>query len=169
LGTWVVAVHTTIDIDEEILQAAKLRARATGRTPDAVITEVLRQGLGVADPDLAPLRDGCPQIKFDPAFEPTSESILNLLQRVEQQNDLGPPLIIPPATMECIERIASRWNLPIGKAAVQSVEDSLLLQRRWPSHNGRLEPLQRPDGTPVMTLEYIKYLQYEAELEDSLD
>ena len=113
-------------------------------------------------------RDGCPQIRFDPAFDPSSESILDLLQRVEQQNDLGPPLIIPPATLECIERIASRWNLPIGKAAVQSVEESLLLQKKWPSRDGQLEPLRRPDGTPVVTLEYVKYLQNEAELEDVL-
>jgi len=117
----------TIVIDEEILRVASERARATGRTTDAVLSEVLRQGLGIVDPELEPLRDGCPQIRFDPAFEPSSESILDLLQRVEQQNDLGLPLIIPTATLECIERIASTRNLPIGKAAVQHVEESLLM------------------------------------------
>jgi hypothetical protein len=162
-------MQTTIDIDEDILQAARDRADATGRTTNAVLSEVLRQGLGLAEPELEPLRDGCPQITFDPVFDPSSESILGLLQRIEQQNDLGPPLIIPPATMECIERIASRWNLPIGKAAVQHVEESLLLQKKWPARDGQLEPLRRPDGTPVMTLEYINYLQNVSELEDYLD
>jgi hypothetical protein len=159
----------TIVIDEDILRVAAERARATGRTTDAVLSEVLRQGLGIAEPELESLRDGCPQIRFDSAFDPTSESILDLLQRVEQQNDLGLPLIVPPATLECIERIAARWNLPIGKAAVQHVEESLLLQKKWPLRDGEIEPLRRPDGTPVITFEYVKYLQNEAELEDFLD
>lgn len=162
-------MHTTIDIDEDILRVAAERARATGRTTDAVLSEVLRQGLGIAVSEQELLRDGCPPIGFDAAFEPSSESILALLQRVGQQNDLGPPLIIPPATMECIERVASQWNLPVGKAAVQYVEESLLLQNKWPSHEGQLEPLHRSDGTPVMTFEYVKYLQNKFELEDFLD
>lgn len=162
-------MRTTLDIDEDVLRVATERARATGRTTDAVLAEVLRQGLGIAEPAQERLRDGCPPIGFDAAFDPSSESILDLLRRVEQQNDLGPPLIIPPVTMNCIERVASQWNLPIGKAAVQYVEESLLIQKKWPSHDGQLEPLRRSDGTPVTTLEYLKYLQYEAELEDILD
>ncbi len=162
-------MQTTIDIDEDILKAAEERARFTGRTASAVIYEVLRQGLGIAQSELEPLRDGCPQVSFDPTFVPSSESILDLLQRVELQNDLGRPLIIPPATMECIERVASRWNLPIGKAAIQYVEESLISQRKWPSRDGQLEPLRRSDGTPVITTEYVKYLQNETELEDFLD
>ncbi len=162
-------MHTTLDIDEDILRAARERAAATGRTPVAVMTEVLRQGLGIAEPELELLRDGCPQIRFDLAFDPSSESILGLLQRVEQQNDLGLPLIIPPSTLECIERLASQQNVQIGKVAAQFVEESLLLQKKWPSHNGQIEPLYRPDGTPVITLEYVKYLQNALELEDRLD
>jgi hypothetical protein len=159
----------TIVIDEEILRVASERARATGRTTNAVLSEVLRRGLGIAEPELEPLRDGCPQIRFDPAFEPSSESILELLQRVEQKNDLGLPLIVSSATLECIERIASKWNLPIGKAAVRHVEESLLLQNKWPTRDGEIEALRRPDSTPVITIEFVKYLQNEAELEDYLD
>jgi hypothetical protein len=161
-------MQTTIDIDEDILKAATARARFSGRTTSAVIAEVLRQGLGIAEPELEPMRDGCPQIRFDPAFVPSSESILELLQRVEQQNDLGPPLIISPVTMDCIERIASQNRVPLGGVAAQSVEESLLLQKKWPSHDGELEPLRRSDGTPVMTLEYIKYLQDKMDFEDYL-
>jgi len=59
--------------------------------------------------------------------------------------------------------------LPIGKAAVQHVEESLLMQKKWPTRDGEIEALRRPDGTPVITFEFVKYLQNETELEDFLD
>jgi hypothetical protein len=162
-------MQTTIDIDEDILQAATELARATGRTTDAVLSEVLRQALGIAEPELLPLRDGSSQIRFDPAFEPTSAAILDLLERIEAHNDLGYPLVIPSDTMVNIERIAAELNLPIGKAASQYVEESLLEQKKWPLRDGEPDALRRPDGTPVITVEYIKYLQLKTELEDFLD
>lgn len=159
----------TIVIDEVIMHAAEKRARETGSTPDAVVDQVLRQGLGIAELELLPLRDGTSQIRFDPAFEPTSAAILDLLERIEARNDLGYPLIIPSDTMASIARIASQWSLPIGKVASRYVEESLLAQEKWPLRDGKIEPLHRPDGSPVITPEFVKYLELTTELEDGLD
>lgn len=38
-------MRTTLDIDDDVLAAAKERARAQGRTAGAVLSELARQGL----------------------------------------------------------------------------------------------------------------------------
>lgn len=38
-------MRTTLDIDDDVLTAAKERARAQGRTAGAVLSELARQGL----------------------------------------------------------------------------------------------------------------------------
>lgn len=152
-------MQTTIDIDEDILQAAEERARATGRTPVAVMTEVLRQGLGVDRIELPPLRSGIPQIRFDPEFEGTPDSILDLLDRVKHQSDVGPPLIVPDRTREWIEQTAARQNVDPGRVAAGVVQESLLKQGIWPTRNGVPQILRRSDDDTVVTMELIKELR----------
>lgn len=153
------AMQTTLEIDNDILQAAEERARATGRTPDAVMTEVLRQGLGVDTLELAPLRDGIPQIRFDPGFEATPDSILDLLDRVKKLSDLGAPLIVPDETRAWIEQTASRQGADPGRIAAGVVQESLLKQRIWPTRNGVPQFLRRSDDHTVVTMELINELR----------
>lgn len=152
-------MQTTIDIDQDILQAAEARARATGRTPIAVMTEVLRQGLGVDRIELPPLRNGIPQIRFDPEFEGTPDSILDLLGRVKNQSDFGAPLIVPDRTREWIEQTAARQNVAPGRIAVGVVQESLLKQDIWPTRSGVPQILRRSDDDTVITMELINELR----------
>ncbi len=152
-------MQTTLEIDQDILQAAEERARATGRTPNAVMTEVLRRGLGVDTFVLPPLRDGIPQIRFDPGFEATPDSILDLLDRVKMQGDLGAPLIVPDATRAWIEQTAARQNVDAGRIAAGVVQESLLKQRIWPTRNGVPQFLRRSDDHTVVTMELINELR----------
>lgn len=152
-------MQTTIDIDEDILKAAEKRARATGRTPVAVMTEVLRQGLGVNRIELSPLRNGMPQIRFDPEFEGTPDSILDLLDRVKNQNDFGAPLIVPARTREWIEQTANRQRVDPGHIAAGVVQESLLKQGIWPTNKGVPQILRRSDDDTVVTMELINELR----------
>jgi hypothetical protein len=154
-------MQTTIDIDEDILQAAEERARFTGRTTNAVIAEVLRQGFGMETIELPPLRNGLPQIRFDPAFEPTADAILDLLEKVEETDDLGPPLFIPTETRKWIDQKAAERQTGRGTLASALAQESLLAQDKWPARHGVPQILRRSNDSSVITMELIDQLMDE--------
>ena len=156
----------TITIDEAIMHAAEKRARETGSTPDAVMDQVLRQGLGVESPTLLFLGNGLPQIQFDPAFEPTADALLDLLDRIRQNGDFGPPLLIPVETGEWVDFTARAQNVEPGALIAGLVQESLMAQDKWPKRNGFVQLLRQSNDTTVVTPELIKQLQEELELED---
>jgi hypothetical protein len=54
-------MRTTLDIDEDVLQAAKERARAEKKTAGQVVSELLRKGLTAPGPDVRlEIVDGIP-------------------------------------------------------------------------------------------------------------
>lgn len=63
------AMRTTIDLDDDILQAAKELAAAKGTTAGKVISELARRGL-VRDAGDVPLRNGVPVLPPRAATEP---------------------------------------------------------------------------------------------------
>lgn len=158
----------TITIDDVIMHAAEKRARETGSTPDAVMDQVLRQGLGIESPILPLLRNGLPQIRFDPAFEPTADTILDLLDRIRQNGDVGPPLLIPDEISEWVDFTARARNVDSGDLIAGLVQESLMAQGKWPKRNGIVQLLRRSNDTTVVTPELTKQLQEELELEDAL-
>lgn len=72
-------MQTTIDIDEDILQAARDRAEATGRTPGEVISELARMALATQRYEQLPRRNGFPQLDLDPSIVITPELIEDIL------------------------------------------------------------------------------------------
>ena len=72
-------MQTTIDIDEDILQAARDRAEATGRTTGEVISELARFALVSQRIDRLPTLHGFPQIDFDPTIVVTPEVVDQIL------------------------------------------------------------------------------------------
>ena len=56
-------MRTTLTIDDDIATALKDRARASGQTFEAVVNEVMRNGLSVGDKPLA----GRPRFKVESA------------------------------------------------------------------------------------------------------
>jgi hypothetical protein len=46
-------MRTTLDLDEDVLQAAKVRARREGKTAGQVVSELLRQALTAAPATVA--------------------------------------------------------------------------------------------------------------------
>ena len=151
-------MQITIDIDEDTFNAAAEWARIIGFTTDAVIISVLQQGLGTTAIELPPLRCGLPQIRFDPAFDPTSDAILDLLERITTNDDLGAPLFIPAETREWIEQTAGKNQRRPGRLAADLVEESLLMQRKWPMEGGSPVVLIRSNGERVVTSEFVHFL-----------
>lgn len=151
----------TIEIDDDTFDAAAKWARIIGFSTDAVFVSVLRQGLGTEAIELPPLRCGLPQIRFDPSFEPTSDAILDLLERITTNDDLGAPLFIPAETREWIERTADKNQQRLGRLAADMVEESLLLQRKWPLEGGSPVALVRSNGERVVTSEFVHFLMDE--------
>ena len=72
-------MQTTIDIDEDILQAAAERARATGHTTGEVISGLARFAIEIERVDRLPKRNGFPQLEFDPTVAVTPELIDQIL------------------------------------------------------------------------------------------
>ena len=58
-------MRTTLDIDDDVLRAAKDLARREKKTAGAVISELVRKALGGA-PDSAPAREAKPLYGFRP-------------------------------------------------------------------------------------------------------
>jgi len=72
-------MQTTIDIDEDILQAARNRADVTGRTTGEVISELARFALVSQGIERLPTLHGFPQIDFDPTIVVTPELVDQIL------------------------------------------------------------------------------------------
>jgi hypothetical protein len=72
-------MQTTIDIDEDILQAARDRADATGRTTGEVISELARFALISQRIDRLPTLHGFPQLDFDPTIVVTPALVDQIL------------------------------------------------------------------------------------------
>lgn len=77
-------VRTTLDIDVEVLQAAKELARAQGRTAGEVLSELARQGLraAMAAPSSAePVKESfCGFRPFSPRGSPVTHDLVNTLR-----------------------------------------------------------------------------------------
>ena len=71
------AVRTTLDIDDDVLQAAKELARARGKTAGEVVSELARKGL---KPDRSVrVRNGVPLLPHEPGRIVTVEMVERLL------------------------------------------------------------------------------------------
>jgi hypothetical protein len=62
-------MRTTLDVDDDILQAAKELAAARGSTAGKVLSELARRGLA-REGDSSPVRNGVPLLAPRPASEP---------------------------------------------------------------------------------------------------
>ncbi|HEX6323083.1 MAG TPA: hypothetical protein VFZ36_05105 [Vicinamibacterales bacterium] len=62
-------MRTTLDLDDDILQAAKELAAARGSTAGKVLSELARRGLA-RDCESAAVRNGVPLLAPRPASEP---------------------------------------------------------------------------------------------------
>jgi len=62
------AMRTTLDIDDDVLQAAKELAALHGKTAGQVVSELARRGLSPSGP--ARLRNGVPLLPPRPAGQP---------------------------------------------------------------------------------------------------
>lgn len=84
-------MRTTLDIDDDILAAAKDLARAEGRTMGQVISELVRRALtapshggpGLAEPSAAFVHDDFPTFPMRDGPPVTSETV----QRVQEELD----------------------------------------------------------------------------------
>jgi hypothetical protein len=72
------AVRTTLDLDEDVLQAAKELAAAQGKTAGKVVSELARRGL--TPPRAARVRNGVPLLSHRGAGSPrpTMKHVNNL-------------------------------------------------------------------------------------------
>lgn len=157
----------TINIDEALLHEAEKIARETGSTPEAVVDQVLRQGFGVPSVTLPPLSNGLPQIEFDPAFDPTADEILDLLDRIQQSGDIGTPMRVPMETNEWAVRTAHSQGQQPESIIAALVQESLMAQGMWPSRNGIPQLLRRANDKTVVTAQLVQQLKEELELEDA--
>lgn len=78
-----VAVRTTLDLDEDVLQAAKELAAMKGTSAGKVLSELARRGLQREAPE-APLRNGVPVM---PRQAPGTPKMT--LRRVNELRDEG--------------------------------------------------------------------------------
>jgi hypothetical protein len=144
-------MQTTIDIDEDILQAAQEHAKATGRTTGEVISEMARRGFDITPGEQT--RDGVLDLRLDPRIEITSDTIDELLDSIERDDNLGYPLAIGDVTREEIKRLAREQRRAPGRVAANLVQEDLLLKGTWPLRNGVAVFPTR--GREPMTLEEI--------------
>jgi hypothetical protein len=63
-----VSMRTTLDLDDDVLQAAKELAAARGRTAGQIVSELLRKAL--TSPSSGPVRNGVPLLPRRPATAP---------------------------------------------------------------------------------------------------
>ena len=76
-------MQTTLDIDNDILQAARDQANATGRTIGEVISELARFALAAQRVDRLPRQNGFPQLDFDPTIVVTPELVDQILNEAD--------------------------------------------------------------------------------------
>ena len=72
-------MRTTLDIDVDVLQAAKEIAEARGKTAGQVVSELLRKALK-PPPDLPRTRNGVPLIKLRDGSPPMTMEWVNRLR-----------------------------------------------------------------------------------------
>ena len=72
-------MRTTIDIDEDILQAAKELAAVHKKTLGEMVTELIRKGLQPPAPT-ARVRNGVPLLTHRPGAPPTTMAMVNRLR-----------------------------------------------------------------------------------------
>jgi hypothetical protein len=129
-------MRTTLDLDEDILRAARDRADATGRTTGEVISEMARRGFDLAPVERMSARDGILDLRLDPSIEITPDTIDELLDSIEHDDDLGLPLAIDDFTRQEVRRLAREQHMAPGKVAANLVQEALLLKGTWPLRNG---------------------------------
>jgi hypothetical protein len=82
-------VRTTLDIDDDVLQAAKERARAEGKTAGQVVSELIRQALtqpkGRLDVSSIEIIDGIPVLPSRGCVV-THEQVQRLIEEVDQED-----------------------------------------------------------------------------------
>jgi hypothetical protein len=94
-------MKTTLDLPDELVREAKLRALMQGRTLRDLVADFLRQGLGLATPNAAPAlqpdsivtrgANGLPVIRCRegaPAESMTVQEALQLEQQTQTQEDM---------------------------------------------------------------------------------
>ncbi len=128
--------RTTLEIDQDILQAAEERARATGRTPGDVISEMARRGFDLEPANGSDVRHGVSDLQIAPDFEITADTINGLLDSIERNDDLGYPLAIDDVTRQEVKRLAREQHITPGRLAANLVQEALLLKGTWPLRNG---------------------------------
>jgi hypothetical protein len=75
------AVRTTLDLDEDVLQAAKELAQMHGRTAGQVLSDLARQAL--APKQTQSLRNGVPVLPRRPGAKPVTMDMVNRLRDAE--------------------------------------------------------------------------------------
>ena len=82
-------MRTTLDIDDDVLQAAKERARAEGKTAGQVVSELIRQALtqpkGPLDMSRIEIVDGIPVLPSRGAVI-THEQVKRLIEETELED-----------------------------------------------------------------------------------
>lgn len=73
-------MRTTLDIDDDVLQAAKELAQARGRTAGQMISELARKGLEPRPP-AAKVRNGVPLLPHEPGRIVTIQMVDDALDR----------------------------------------------------------------------------------------
>jgi hypothetical protein len=76
------SVRTTLDIDSDVLQAAKEIAQVRGRTTGQVVSELLRKALTSA-PSTQRVRNGVPLLTHRPGAPITTMELVNELREDE--------------------------------------------------------------------------------------
>lgn len=77
-------MRTTLDIDDDVLQAAKERARRERKTAGEVVSELLRQALTAPPPSAGRVAEPAPLYGFQP-FAATGRLVTN--DQVDQLRD----------------------------------------------------------------------------------
>ena len=73
-------MRTTLDIDDDVLQAAKELAAAHGKTAGQVVSELIRKGLQAAPRSKRRTRNGVPLIRRKPGAPTMTMALVNELR-----------------------------------------------------------------------------------------
>jgi hypothetical protein len=73
-------MRTTLDIDDDVLQAAKELAEARGRTAGQMVSELIRKGLQAAPAGKRRVRNGVPLIRRRPGAGVMTLALVNELR-----------------------------------------------------------------------------------------
>jgi len=73
-------MRTTLDIDDDVLQAAKELARAHGKTAGQVVSELVRKGLQTAPGRRRAVRNGVPLIRRKAGASVMTMALVNELR-----------------------------------------------------------------------------------------